>query len=340
MQRSLAVVNLENVKKNALIVKERAGNAKICAVVKCDAYGHGAIAISHALENDIDCFAVAIIDEGVQLKISGVSKDVLVLQPALCEIEVLRAVNFDLILTIASIEDFTLIKTVCDKFNVTVRAHLKCNTGMNRLGFDYWQFSNACLNIKSEKRIIIEGIYSHFYLPENKMESSAQFNLFIRFCLFAERVFGKIIKHISATGGLFSNKDYSLDMVRVGIALYGYFPRGIKSENKLYPAMQVYARAVQNRKYETGGIAYGKTNFKYSDITTLRLGYGEGFFRSGKIGNINNLCMDSFVIGKKYQRGELVPVMLDADVYAKKHNTISYEVLCSVSKRAEIIYTQ
>lgn len=338
MQRNVAFVNLKNIVDNSKSIRNEIKDTKLCAVVKCNAYGHGAIAVSHALEDYCDFFAVALIDEGAELRVSGIGKDILVLQPVLCEEELLRASFYNLIITLASDEDFYLAKNVCEKYSITIRTHIKCNTGMNRLGYDYWQFLNSCLIIKAAKNIKVEGIYSHFYMPEDSSETRVQFNLFTRFYNLAESIFGKLVKHVAATGGIFADKAYRLDMVRTGIALYGYLPRGIRANCALKPALKVYTHAVQGRKYESGGIAYGRTNAKYNDITTLRVGYGDGFFRSGKIGNINNLCMDATVVSEKYEKGALVPVMQNAEAYAKKHNTISYEILCSITRRAEFVY--
>lgn len=340
MQRNVAFINLDNIVHNAKNIRAEIGEAKLCGVVKCNAYGHGSIAVAKALHGICDLFAVALVDEGAELRAGGIGEDILVLQPALDETEILRASAYNLILTLADDEDFQLVKKTCGRYGLTVRVHLKANTGMNRLGFEYWQFLNSCLLIKSEAAISVEGVYSHFYLPESRAETRAQYELFLRFCNLAESVFGPITKHIAASGGVFADKAYHLDMVRCGIALYGYLPRGIRSDRKFLPSMCVFTHAVGGRKYESGGIAYGRANGKFKDITTLRLGYGDGFFRAGGIGNINNLCMDACVVAGKIPKGEAVPVFENADEYARRHNTISYEVLCSVTERAEFIYVR
>ena len=211
---------------------------------------------------------------------------------------------------------------------------------MNRLGYEYWQFLNSCLLVKKQTNISVEGVYSHFYLPESRSETRAQYELFLRFCSVAEGVFGKLTKHIAASGGVFADAAYHMDMVRCGIALYGYLPRGIRSDKRFLPALCVYTHAAAGRKYEFGGIAYGRANGRSGDLTTLRIGYGDGFFRAGGIGNINNLCMDACVVSGAHAKGEPVLVFADADEYARRHNTISYEALCSVTKRAEFVYVR
>ena len=340
MQRNIALVNLDNVVRNAENIRSLIGSAKLCAVVKCDGYGHGAAAIANALHGVCDSFAVALVDEGAQIRAAGVDEDILVLQPALDETEVLRAAAYNMILTLADDNDFLLVKKTCEKFGVRVRVHLKANTGMNRLGYEYWQFLNSCLLVKKQTNISVEGVYSHFYLPESRSETRAQYELFLRFCSVAEGVFGKLTKHIAASGGVFADSAYHMDMVRCGIALYGYLPRGIKSDKRFLPALCVYTHAVSGRKYEFGGVAYGRANGRSGDLTTLRIGYGDGFLRAGGIGNINNLCMDACVVSGAHAKGEPVLIFADADEYARRHNTISYEALCSVTKRAEFVYVR
>lgn len=177
MQRNIALVNLDNVVRNAENIRSVIGSAKLCAVVKCDGYGHGAAAIANALHGVCDSFAVALVDEGAQIRAAGVDEDILVLQPALDETEVLRAAAYNMILTLADDNDFLLVKKTCEKFGVRVRVHLKANTGMNRLGYEYWQFLNSCLLVKKQTDISVEGVYSHFYLPESRSETRAQYEL-------------------------------------------------------------------------------------------------------------------------------------------------------------------
>lgn len=80
---------------------------------------------------------------------------------------------------------------------------------MNRLGYEYWQFLNSCLLVKKQTDISVEGVYSHFYLPESRSETRAQYELFLRFCSVAEGVFGKLTKHIAASGGVFADARLS-----------------------------------------------------------------------------------------------------------------------------------
>ena len=225
MQRNRAIVRLSYISENAEKFAALAGGAKLCAVVKADAYGHGAETVAPALEGVADCFAVALVGEGAALRLAGVRKDVLVLVPPLCEEEVLRGISYGLIFTVGDAQDYALIASVCKKYGLCARCHIKANTGMNRFGFDLPAFrafaaGRLCGNVSAE------WIYSHFYRPEHAETAARQFSLFVEFCREGERAFGKLIRHIAATGWTIASPDYRLDMVRIGIGLYGYLPDG------------------------------------------------------------------------------------------------------------------
>lgn len=335
VQQNRAIIRLDYIRENARMLKSAAGGAGLCAVVKADAYGHGGPEVASALERECDMFAVALVEEGVELRVGGIAKDVLVLQPALSEEEALRGACSGLIMTVADCGDYALLLKTAEKYGLAIRCHIKLNTGMNRLGFDGREFREFCRGMLSD-RICVEGIYSHFYMPSDSGVTQLQYDTFCGFLPLAEKTFGKLVKHISATGGILWGK-YRLDMVRPGIGLYGYLPEGFAGALALKPAMAVWSMAVSSRKYRGGGAGYGA----YSGGGTLscvRCGYADGFFRRGGLGNVNALCMDSYVTRGKLEKYSDVCVFSDADGYAEKNGTISYEALVSVGRRAVRIY--
>ncbi len=335
MQQNRAIIRLDSIRENARLLRSVAGKAKLCAVVKADAYGHGAQAVASVLETEADCFAVALVEEGVSLRVGGTDADILVMQPPLSEEEILRAVWANLIFTVSDKRDYEMLLAVLEKYNLCARCHLKVNTGMNRLGFDSEDFSEFCRG-KLSDRILVEGIYSHLYMPSN---AAVAYGQYLRFCDFvpeAEKTFGKLIKHLAATGGILADKRFCLDMVRPGIGLYGYLPEGFSGRLPLRKAMRVYSTVAADRIYRYGGAGYGFFDGE-GELSCIRCGYADGFFRSGGIGNINGLCMDSFVSRGKKKYAE-VCVFSDADEYAKKNGTISYEALVNVGTRSVRIY--
>ena len=136
MQKVRAEIDLGAIRANARRFAALAGGAALCAVVKADAYGHGAAMVAHALRGVARSFAVALVEEGVALRQAGVSEDILVLVPPLCEEEVLRGCAYGLTFSLSDASDAALIGAVCERFGLTARCHIKVNTGMNRFGFD------------------------------------------------------------------------------------------------------------------------------------------------------------------------------------------------------------
>ncbi len=333
MQRNRAVVRLGNIVGNAARFARLADGAKLCAVVKADAYGHGAAAVCGALSGTAACYAVALVGEGVQLRLAGVREDILVLVPPLGEEEVLRGAHYGLIFTVGDEQDYALLSRTCEKFGLIARCHIKANTGMNRFGFDMPGF-RAFLSRRMSGRVFAEGIYSHFYRPEHASTAARQFALFRAFCEEGERAFGKLVKHIAATGGLLASPGYALDMVRIGIGLYGYLPAGFEGALPLRPALSVYTSVAAEREWRGGGAGYGDCCPGRGRLAVLRTGYADGFFRGGGIGNVNALCMDAHLSRAPVHKYGEVCIFSDADAYAAAHGTISYEALVNVCGRA------
>ena len=287
----------EEIKKNIR------GGAKLCAVVKADAYGHGAEQVALEIEDLVDGFCVAIVEEGVALRVAGVQKPILVLAPPLSKGDAERLKYYD------------LTATVCDfksaKLSKGLKIHIAINTGMNRYGCDINGLTKL-LKVLSPQQIL--GVFT---LAEGMVKSYAP----------------DALAHLSASGGVALGGKFLFGGVRCGIMLYGYSPCGFEIKG-LKPALTVYARLAQRTKFIGGGVGYNLADEEYKRLNTYRLGYGDGFLRGVALGE-KTLCMDAFISQKKC---ELLPVFTDADEYAKLCKTISYEVLCSVTKRSERVY--
>lgn len=322
MQRTLSVINLPAIKDNALKIKSLARGAKLFAVVKADAYGHGAEEVSRYIEDIADGFCVAIIEEGIALRVAGVSKPVLVLTPPLDGYDVSRAKAYNLILTVNSVQTARLAEgSAC---------HIKINTGMNRLGCNLNELPEVLKTLPPES---IEGVYSHLFAPHNAKASANQLALFERAVGAVKEVNPDAIAHLSASGGILRGGKYIYDCVRGGILLYGYAPYGF-SANGFTPALKVYARRTQVTQFIGGGVGYNFADKNYSVLSSYRCGYADGFSRNVPLGE-KTLCMDSFVSA---EGGKILCVMDNAEVYAKRSGTIPYEVLTNVTRRSEKIY--
>ena len=321
MQKTLSVIDLSAIRANAQVIKKLSKNSKFFAVVKADAYGHGAEEVSRAVEDIVDGFCVAIIEEGISLRVAGITKPVLVFAPPPESYDAARAKEYDLIVTVNSEKTARLCKENS--------CHIKVNTGMNRLGCTISELPEIIKVLKLEN---IEGVYSHLYAPQDTAACAAQFALFERAARFVKTYKPNVCAHLAASGGILRGGRYLFDGVRAGILLYGYAPEGFNADVK--PALKVYARRVQTTEFVGGGIGYNRADKRYDKLGVYRCGYADGFFRTVPLGE-KTLCMDSFIS----ERGEeMLCVMDNADEYAKRCGTISYEVLTSVTQRSERIY--
>ena len=344
MQKVRAEVHLKRIRQNAQAFKNLT-KTKLCAVVKADAYGHGSVEVASALVGVADCFAVALIDEGLSIRTAVCGKDILVLTPPLCKADAYTGIKNGFILTVSDLKTAKLITSVCREYNLSARVHLKVNTGMNRYGMLAPALGKTCKYLQAQPSVRVEGIYSHLY-ECNIERAQTQRRLFLQCKGVAERYFQNLTAHLSATYGALLGQDFALDMVRIGLGLYGYLPDGVEKNLPLKKGMTVYAPVAVSRRYTFGGAGYGIPQKKGEKLSVLRFGYADGFARTSKNGvcgyenNANNLCMDACIRVGEYQRGELYPIMTDADETAKVLDTIAYEVLCSISRRAERIYDE
>lgn len=323
MQKTLAVVNLNNLRHNARLIKSILGDKKFYAVVKADGYGHGGARVALAIESIADGFCVAITDEGVALRLAGITKPVLVLSPPLGKDDVLRAKFYNLTLTVNSPDTAKHIGGC--------KCHIKVNTGMNRLGCNIKELPEILNTLGSAQ---IEGVYSHLYDPADSVASQKQLEIFNCAEETVKSVKPDACAHLAASGGILADKKFIKDGARCGILLYGYPPEGFKADVK--PVLKVYARRTQITEFIGGGAGYAHARKNYKFLSTYRLGYADGFARTVPLGE-NNLCMDAFlrVGGEEFQ-----PVLENAEDYAKRCGTISYEVLCAATRRAEIVYEE
>lgn len=325
MQKTLSVINLAAIRHNALLVKSMLCGKKFFAVVKADGYGHGAVEVARQIEDIVDGFCVAIIDEGIQLVVGGITKPILVFAPPLDKYDVYRAQFYCLQLTVNSQTTASLVGS-CP-------CHIKINTGMNRYGCNLSDLDGVIKKLKSNQ---IVGVYSHLYAAENEGECQKQLAVFKEAERKVKDKCGCVIAHLAASGGILRGGDYLMDGARCGIMLYGYSPCGFKQEG-LQPALKVYARLAQQTIPFGDGIGYNIADKKYTQLFTYRLGYADGFWRGVPLGN-KTLCMDAFISSTQPQKEGLIPIFTDADEYAKTCGTISYEVLCSVTRRSQKIY--
>jgi len=342
-----AEIHLGSIRNNAKAWKT-VTKTKLCAVVKADAYGHGAEEVVCALSGVADAFAVAILDEAVSIKTAACGKDILIFTPPLDEKQVLRAAKDGFVLSVPDLWTAKLVAHTCERENARARVHLKVNTGMNRYGMGLSELGKCCKLFLNNPLVDVDGVYSHIY-AETLSTANRQREDFMKAVGVCRKYFPNAAAHLSATYGATLGKNFALDMVRIGIGLYGYLPDGANKRNApvLKKGMTVYASVAASRKYTRGGAGYGEranVNERTKRLYVVRAGYADGFLRkaqNGAVGeedNVNNACMDVTLRTGNCRRGTEIALLTDADETAKKTGTISYEVLCAATRRAERIY--
>ncbi len=330
----IAEINVTNLINNAKAVKNLIGDkVKISAVVKSNAYGHGCVQVATNLYPYVNSYCVSMESEAIDLRLSGVDKEIILLTPALDGVE--RLVDNGVTLTVSSKSEALAVIRACEKLNKRASVHIKLNTGMNRLGASNVFEVNDIIGAVKNSQVKISGALSHFGDVKNKKYTQSQYQNFLRLSEPIKNYDDKVDLHLSSSGGVLLGDKYAFSMVRVGLMLYGYTP--FKTDKiKLNPVMKVYAKNLGVKTINNQRLLYGSKKYKRA-VTLIRNGYADGF--SKNYGEVTSRCMDISVIdGVNYS--DYIPVMTNALLLAKKQKTIPYEILTSVTKRAEFKYVE
>ncbi len=353
-------INLSFLLDNLKVIKEKVGGkVDVIAVVKADAYGHGAKVISLFLQKyaNISTFAVAHIDEGIFLRKIGLNKKILVLSPQL-KSSIPYYFEYELTPVISDIEFLDELGKYSNNKEKKLKIHLIFDTGMGREGFLPSESEEISKVLRRYPNLILEGISSHLSNPENKKDPYNIFQKRLFYDIYNQFKDEDLVFHFSNTGGIFNFPEFHFNAVRPGISLYGYGDKSLK------PVMEIKAKITLVKELPEGwGVGYGHTFMteKSTKIAIVPLGYADGYRRDlsnkGRVivnGEyckiIGRISMDQFTIDiadKEVKRGDLVTVMgrenekmVDAQELAILSNTIPYEILTSFgsAKRLKSIY--
>lgn len=363
-------INLDNLAHNLREVRRLVGaKVIITSVIKADGYGHGAVVIAKTLlDNGNDRFAVATLSEAIELRKSGIKEDILILGYT-PEYQDKFILENNITQTIYNIDDAKAISEVAKQLGKTAKIHLKIDTGMGRLGFLPEADSiEEIVNIFKLPNLYVEGIFSHFAKADeaNKEPTIIQFERFNWVIKELEKKDIKIpIKHIANSAAIIDLPEYYLDMVRAGIMLYGLYPSEQVKKDKvnLKPVMTLKASISNVKTVKAGeGISYGHkfVTDSITKIATLPIGYADGFTRllnhkakvsiKGKrVPIVGNICMDQCMANvsslENVKIGDTVTLFGDGsmdepsvDEIADILGTISYEIVCMISKRVPRVY--
>lgn len=375
-ERAWVEIDLDALKNNIRRIRSYVRpETKILGVVKADAYGHGCVPVARTLlENGADWLAVACIDEGVQLRRSGITCPILILGHT-SEEEAERVVHEDITPGCYSYALASALSRAASKLGKRAKIHIKLDTGMGRVGFRYTE--DPEVNQKTVDTILkmailpnldIDGIFTHFSVADENDDdyTNLQFQRFQSICDRLKANGLEIpIRHCCNSAALIRFPKMHMDMVRPGIILYGLKPSEFVDCGRLHlhPVMQFKAKITNVKEVEEGvSISYGRRfqTLSTARIATIPVGYADGYSRTlsgksqaivgGKLCNlVGNICMDQCMIDVSSVNniaigddvilfGRSDDIELPVESLAEKMGTINYEVLCAIGRRIPRVY--
>lgn len=374
-KRFWAEIDINAAEKNFKIIKSKlCGNVKLCCVVKANAYGHGAVYLSKLYESlGADFFAVSNIEEAMQLRNNGIQTPILILgyTPTSCA-SILAENNIS-----QSVFSHSYAKELSKSAEidgVSIKIHIKLDSGMGRIGFDSIHDTEKTVETVADvcnmAGLVPEGIFTHFALADDGVDGAEftriQYERFMNITNeLASRQISFEIKHCANSATTFEYPEYHLDMVRVGVVLYGVAPScKVHGCEELTPVMSLKSVISMIKEIQEGDtVSYGCTfkAEKKTKIATAPVGYADGFWRSNaengtqmlirgqRVNIVGRVCMDQLMLDvtdvKGVREGDYITLIgtdkdesITADELAKNNGTIGYEMICSIGERVPRFY--
>ncbi len=361
LRRAWVEIDLDALKKNYDFVCKKC-NTKVIPVVKADAYGHSAVLVASVLQEcGADMFAVSNVLEAVELRDAGITGEILVLGYTPTD-AVLLLKEHNITQCVYSLEYAISLSKEAVNNDIEIKAHLKLDTGMGRIGFNC---RNNCDTTEIENALKLSGltytgVFAHFSVADSDKTDDIDYtNLqYKRFCNTVEKLeksgYRFEMKHCCNSAGSVKYNEMALDAVRAGIILYGLSPSKDVHSEDLIPVMTMYSVVSMIKEIETDDyVSYGRT-YKATQkrrIATISAGYGDGVPRllsnkgcvqiNGKKAPIvGRVCMDQFCVDvteiddiKVGDKAEIFGKNISVDDVADLAQTINYEIVCGISKR-------
>lgn len=361
-------VDLGNIEHNIKTLKKLIPpETKFLAVVKADAYGHGATMVAPTLiASGVDILGVASVDEGIQLRESGIEAPILVLGAA-PGWSFIAAVENDIQLSIFTQEHINACISAYNKLGKKPKVQVKVDTGMHRIGIPFDQAPEFIRQVYNTDSIDLQGVFTHLACAEDTRISGKQKALWESVVNQVKDL--NITFHSVNTAGLLSYKDMQYDMVRSGIGIYGLMP-DLPPEVTLQPdlkqVMNLKGRIVHIQNLgPNSGISYGYsfiTTDYATKVATIPIGYADGverslsnriwgLFNGKKVRQIGNITMDQMMFDisniDNIEVGDVITLLgqdgdeiIPIDMWAKKLKTINYEITCKLRVRLPRVYTR
>jgi len=365
LRPTYAVVSLSRLRDNMAAVKAHASPARVMAILKANAYGHGLEAVARCLAPQADAFGVALLEEGIALRRLGIDNPILVMG-GIWTRQIPLFLRHHLTLTVPSLARLRDVEEAAAAARATARVHLEIDTGMERIGVHYYNAETLLEAAARSPHVAVEGIYSHFANADADDLSDArrQLERFLDALRFYERrSLPTPLRHISNSAALLRMRESHLDFVRPGILVYGVYPYPEAPRTvEVKPALAWKSRVVFFKVVEGGSpVSYGST--WRSDhpvrIVTVPVGYGDGYFRSmsnraqvilrgQRHPEVGRICMDQIMVniewGSAYNGDEVVLIgeqggeRVTVEELAEWAGTVPYEILTAINARVPRLY--
>ncbi len=367
--RVRADINLNAIHNNIMLMKSRIPEGKkMLAVIKANAYGHGAIEVAQALDGITDYYGVAFIDEAIELRNAGIKKPILILGHS-DDSAFEELIKYDITQTIYTLRQAKCLSEKAVQLRKKAKIHIKIDTGMNRIGFPCNPESvDDIVEIVNLPGVEAEGIYTHYYLADVKDKSLAvkQLNSYTHMInMLKEKNVTFSLRHISNSAGIMEMPNDMYDMVRSGIATYGLYPSEEmdKNLNVLQPAMELKTHVTHVKYVQPGEtIGYGATYkvLEPKKIATVEVGYADGYPRAlsnkgrmlvhGQYAPIvGRVCMDQTMIDVDHipdvKVGDEVILVgsqgekrITVEELADMSESFNYEFVCGVNRRVPRLF--
>jgi len=361
-----AEIDLDCIAHNLKTVRELT-RRPVMAVVKANAYGHGAVEVARTvLEEGASFLGVAIVEEGIELRQAGITAPILILGATL-PAQAHLVVAHDLRATVTSFSQAEALAQAAQRLGKEVFVHVKVDTGMGRLGLPPAEVPGFLGSLARLPNLTVEGLFTHFSSADEADQSYTKRQLALLEEVIRElegRRLRPALIHAANSAAILTLAPAYFDLVRLGISLYGYYPSAeIKREVVLRPALTWKTTIAYLKQVPPGTfISYGRT-YQTRDletIATLPVGYADGYARSlsnrgqvlvggRRVPVVGRVCMDQIMVRLpleiKAEVGDEVVLLGEqgeeaiwADEMAAWRETISYEVLCGIGRRVPRIY--
>ncbi|BAQ65074.1 alanine racemase [Geminocystis sp. NIES-3709] len=363
-QRAWVNINHQALRNNVQELKNfLTSNTQLMAVIKADAYGHGAIKVAETVLNaGVDYLAIATLTEGIELREAGINAPIMILGAINTADEVKEIVRYNLEPTLCTPSQAFVFAETLSCLNATLLVHLKLDTGMSRLGTHWHNAVDFVQYVQQFPQFQIKSIYSHLATADDINTSIMELQ-HSRFEEAISALKANGIKtpclHLANSAGALSDRALHYDMVRIGLALYGVYPAPhLHQKVKLQATLEVKARITQIKTLlPNTGVSYGHTFVcdRLTKIAIVGIGYADGIprllsnkmkviIRGQFVDQIGNITMDQLMLNitnfPDLEVGEIVTLLgkdedleISADDWANSIGTISWEILCSFKHR-------